>query len=253
MNNFSSRLERALFGQYDFKFSHYFSEGFRLIFLNFGLVLAFALLWGLISFMSGLIPLIGPLVYYVVVGPCLLAGFYLAMDKLPHRKPLEFSDFFQGFDKVGPLVVMTLIQLGIASIFGALLFVVMAVMGIDANSYGMTDDEVFVMAGLVFVLGLPLVYLYVSWSFAPLFIVFHDMKPWQALETSRKVISEKWFMFFLLFLVGGLVAMAGVIAFVIGMAVTVPASIAINYAAFQDIIGTLEETESDQMIAHLVE
>ena len=60
---------------------------------------------------------------------------------------------------------------------------------------------------------------------------------WDGMELSRKTISQNWFAFFLLGLVAGLVSLAGVLACVIGLFVTVPLSIGMIAYAYEDTFG----------------
>ena len=99
-----------------------------------------------------------------------------------------------------------------------------------------------------------MIYILVSFAWAYHFIIFYKMDFWPALDTSRRLISKRWFPVFLMYIVFGLVAMLGVIAFIIGMMVTIPVMYAAEYAAFADVTGLMEEQnmESD-IVDHLVD
>lgn len=249
----TSRQKKVLSGLYEFKFGQYFNDGFSLVTRNIGHVLGFMILWCVISVGVDILPLVGPFVYSLVVGPCLLAGFYLGMDKSFKREYLDFGVFFKGFDKVGQLVLMTLLQFVIA--FATLIPMIIAVIAMGVANYNTigNSDDLILFVPIIMILALPLLYLVVAWSFAPLFILFYNMEAWAAMEMSRKVITAKWFAFFGLAFVGGLVAVAGALALIVGLLITIPAYLAMTYAAFRDIVGMPEETEADNTISHLVE
>jgi hypothetical protein len=87
-----------------------------------------------------------------------------------------------------------------------------------------------------------------------MFVVFYKMSFWDAMEASRKVISKNWFMIFLFLFVTGLIAGAGIILLCVGILVTFPAYLCMNYAAFADVtqLGTQPE-KGDDIEKHLVE
>jgi uncharacterized membrane protein len=155
---------------------------------------------------SGVIPIVGSIAY-AVISPALYAGFFIVAKKIVHDEPYEFKDFFKGFD--------FLLQLFLGNL----------IVGI------------FVVIGLVLLL-IPGIYLGVAYAWTVMFIVFAGKEFWPAMELSRKVISKKWFTFFGFFIVLGLINIAGAIALIVGLLVTIPATMLAIFAAFQDIIGT---------------
>ena len=60
---------------------------------------------------------------------------------------------------------------------------------------------------------------------------------WSALETSRKLITKKWFSFFALILVLILINFAGLLMCGLGLLVTAPWSVCAVVAAYEDIVG----------------
>jgi len=57
------------------------------------------------------------------------------------------------------------------------------------------------------------------------------------METSRKVITKQWFPIFGLSILIFLLAASGMIAFIIGIIVTVPIATMAVSAAYEDIVG----------------
>ena len=84
---------------------------------------------------------------------------------------------------------------------------------------------------------LPGIYLAVAYLFAQPLVIDKGADFWQAMETSRKLITKKWFSFFGLLLVLFLLNLAGAILLGVGLLVTIPLSSCILAAAYEDIVG----------------
>jgi uncharacterized membrane protein len=85
----------------------------------------------------------------------------------------------------------------------------------------------FVLMGLLIVAGffllvLPGIYLSIAYSFAPYLIVEKNMGVWEALETSRKAITQYWWRYFGLMLVAMLLIIIGSIPLLIGLVWLLP-------------------------------
>jgi len=103
---------------------------------------------------------------------------------------------------------------------------------------------------------IPIVYLATAWRWAPMFVIFHNMGFWEAMETSRRLVTQKWFNHFVLLLVYMLFAIGGVLALFIGLIFVMPIIFCIEYAAFADVTKFLQEAagdEGDDIVEHLVE
>jgi hypothetical protein len=80
---------------------------------------------------------------------------------------------------------------------------------------------VLIVAGF-FLLVLPGIYLSIAYSFSPYLIVEKNMGVWEALETSRKAITEYWWRYFGLMLVALLLIIIGSIPLLIGLLWVLP-------------------------------
>ena len=80
---------------------------------------------------------------------------------------------------------------------------------------------VLVVAGF-FLLVLPGIYLSIAYSFAPYLIVEKNMGVWEALETSRKAITQYWWRYFGLMLVAMVLIVVGSIPLLIGLVWVLP-------------------------------
>ena len=98
---------------------------------------------------------------------------------------------------------------------------------------------------------LPLIYLSISWRWSSFFILFYRMSTLAALEASRKVITKRFFMFLLFYIIIGLVVLSGVILLFIGVFFTLSFFYCADYAAFARVT-RLNETQEEDISEHLV-
>jgi hypothetical protein len=147
-------IDEVIENGYEFKFSQYIQEGYDLAKKNLGLLVVFTLVYSVIL---GLVSFI-PFGAILITGP-LTAGFFIAANKLKFDEPLEFGDFFKGFNHFMPLFLASLVT-GIFIVIGIFAFVI------------------------------PGIYLAIAYGFVTLIIVFHGHEFWDSMEYSRKVIVK---------------------------------------------------------------
>ncbi|MCO6488408.1 MAG: hypothetical protein J5I98_08325 [Phaeodactylibacter sp.] len=251
------KLEQVLDQGYEFHFGDYISKGFALFQKNAGGFIGFAIVAGLIVVVSSLIPIIGSIASSFFLAPALTVGAYLVANKLDKGERTEFSDFFKGFEFVGPLALATLLMALVIVASLIPMFVAWGTSGFFAwvmesqsDPFGAGEPPAFPAWSILF--AIPAVYLGVAYGWATMFIAFYRMRPWDALEMSRKMITKHWFVIFLYTFVLGLLASAGVILLLVGIFVTYPIMLCAQYAAFADVTRLMEENESD-IAEHLVE
>lgn len=104
---------------------------------------------------------------------------------------------------------------------------------------------VLIAAGF-FLLVLPGIYLSVAYSFAPYLIVEKNMGVWQALETSRKAITEYWWRYFGLMLIALLLFILGVIPVLLGLVWVLPIIVIATGEVFLKTFGT-DEGETPEL------
>ena len=241
-----SKLQAILDRGYRFSIGDYLQKGFDLFGKNAGGFIGFTFVYILISMLSSVIPVIGPLVNGFVLSPALIVGFYLVSHKLNQGETTAFEDFFKGFNHIGQLALATLLQFLIimATLIPAILVMVFA-MGGMANLMELNEIPSPPVGSilLVFLLIIPAIYLGLSYSWTYLFIAFYGMPAWEAMEMSRKMISKHWFTYFLFSIALGFIAIIGFIALFIGILAAIPIIYAAQYAAFADVTQLLEEGE----------
>lgn len=202
---------------YEVNIGQYFSRGWD-IFKQYALAfIAYTVLLGIIAGALSLLP--SPLgmqtsgdgpgggnLLFSIVSPVLSAGFYIVAFQIARNRPKSFGDFFKGFNKFLPLFLLALVS-GILIALGMVLLII------------------------------PGIYLAVSYLFAQPLVIDKNLGFWEAMETSRRLITKKWFSFFGLVLLLALLNLAGLIVLGVGLLVTAPWSSCIVAAAYEDIVG----------------
>jgi len=108
---------------------------------------------------------------------------------------------------------------------------------------------VYVLMMILIVLGflalvLPGIYLSIAYLFAIPLALEKDMSIWQALETSRKVVTKRWWSMFGLGLVLGLLSIAGVVTLLIGFIWIAPLAVIAYGIAYRNMFGLEPQTIS---------
>jgi uncharacterized membrane protein len=215
MSSFSSDLTDR---DYDVKIGDYFSRGWEIFKQKAPLFILFTLLLFIIQVVIAVLPyplgsnsdepVPGGILNFAfnVITPALTAGYYFVAFQLARGRDAVFGDFFLGCNKFLPIFLTALVA-GILTAIGFVLLI------------------------------LPGIYLAVAYLFAQPLVIDKSADFWQAMETSRKLITKKWFSFFGLLLLLFLLNLAGAIVLGIGLLVTVPLSVCIISAAYEDIVG----------------
>ena len=106
---------------------------------------------------------------------------------------------------------------------------------------------VLIVAGF-FLLVLPGIYLSIAYSFAPYLIVEKNMGVWEALETSRKAITQYWWRYFGLMIVALVLIIIGAIPLLIGLIWVLPI---VAIATGEVFAKTFGSPEADALISDL--
>jgi hypothetical protein len=244
----SQKLENHLLNGYEVKIGDYISRGFEIFQKNMGSYIGFTVLYSIIALVLNFIPFSS-----LIVSPILVFGFHMVSNHITQKQSMpDFGLFFKGFDHAGKIIVISLITL-LAMLVVFLPFIISIFSSISSNLNDATSAEILqtVLAGplpLLFVGIFGAIYLSISWSFAILIAVFHDMEAWTSMEMSRKLINKNWFMVFLFLFVVGIIAMSGVFLIFVGLIFTVPLAQCCIYAAFEDIAGLPTDDDIDDKL-----
>lgn len=206
------------------------------------------------------------LIANVIISGVLSAGYFFVSFKIAKGSQIVFGDFFKGFKNTYflPLVLANLVlqffvgTLYFASIVSFTLVVYNKVRELvnsapsspSANAMQLPEllippalTPVFLMLGLLLLLSA--IYLGVAYSFAIPLIVDKKIGFWDALETSRQLITKKWFSVFGFFLVLFLINLAGLLFFFAGFILTAPFTVNAVAAAYESIVGLSGSNNGD--------
>lgn len=197
----SGSLDDALAGRYNFQIGEVMQEAWS---MTRGMKGAF---WG------------GAIVLYVAYLAAAVIGGLLFKDS-----PVLRTVFNVLLGGLAPVLFIGLIAMGVRRAAG---------LGIRyATALGSFDKAVpAFIAGLLstlltyvglFLLVIPGIYLAVGYCMSLPLIADRNLRPWQAMETSRKAVTKRWFQYFGLFIAVGLLVLASAIPLGIGLVWTAP-------------------------------
>jgi hypothetical protein len=221
-------IEEALARGYDFTISDLLSEAWQRVkgtkgiiiggFLVFYVVLLTASFliggfFGLLGFVSDspVLAVVGELVIGILASALaypFVAGISMVGIRRAADQPIRFNDIFSHFGRTVPLVITAILSMLLIYLGFALLII-------------------------------PGLYLSVAYMLAIPLVVERGLSPWQALETSRKAITQRWFKVFGLFLVLGLISIVSAIPLGIGLIWTIPLFVIAMGVLYRTIFGVL--------------
>jgi GYF domain 2 len=141
----------------------------------------------------------------ILLSPVFNAGLYNYYLMKIRGQPTDVGDAFKGFTAAFvPLVVLGLVTVLITAVGFTLLI-------------------------------LPGIYLCIAYMFAVLLVIDKKMAFWPAMEVSRRVISSQWWSMLGLALLGGLIAMLGLVGLFIGIFITLPIMFGAIAYAYEDL------------------
>lgn len=222
-------IAEALNRGYDFRIGDVIGESWRLVkgtkgIIFGGLVIFYVVMFvatsvlgaifgaiGLLSEASLSAILIGQFVISVLASALtypFLAGVNMVGIRRAANQPVSFNEVFSGLGMFVPLLITAVVM------------------------------TVLVYIGSLLLL-LPGIYLGVAYMLAMPLVIERGLSPWQALETSRKAISQHWFKVFGLFLVLGLIMALSMIPLGIGLIWSMPLFIISMGVLYRTIFGVL--------------
>ncbi len=200
-----SAFEAQLAGTYHIDAGAALRKGWEMFTSRVGEFIGFTLLVLLVSALTSGRAIGGSLIVSLVAAP-LYAGYQVAAFRIMSGREFRFGDFFKGFGYFLPLLLA-----GLAI-------------------------SLIVAAGIMLLI-IPGIYLSVAYLFALNLVVDHGMEFWQAMETSRKVVTKHWFAIFWFTLLMSLVNLLGIAALGVGLLVTIPVTACATAVAYRQIFG----------------
>ena len=182
----------------------YISQGWQMFRENIGEFTGFSLIIFAVSLVTSFSQAGGSLLFSSIAA-VLYVGYGIVAFRLLSGQAFEFGDFFRGFNYFLPLFLAALAST--------------------------------LLVGIGLLLILPGIYLAVGYMFTTFLIIDYRMEFWQAMETSRKIITKNWFAFFGFALLLTLINLLGVLAIGIGLLVSIPVTACAAAIAYKDIVG----------------
>jgi hypothetical protein len=205
------RVEARIQNGYDFDFEGYLSRGWALFRKNPGPFVVFALLVFVINVALAFIPILGTIASAVLT-PVFTAGYFIGCHKLNRENSLEINDFFKAFDDVAQLFLLALIS------------------------------GILVTVG-IFLLLLPGIWFGIAIALSYPLLIFARFDFWESITNSVKLVNKKWFHFFGLLIVLGLINLLGMLFLGVGLLITIPFTYCVLYIAYSEIVGHGGERE----------
>lgn len=137
-----------------------------------------------------------------------MAGINMIGIRRAADQALNFNEIFSHFGRTLPLVITAVVMM------------------------------LLIYLGMLLLL-IPGLYLAVAYMLAIPLVVERGLSPWQALEASRKAISQHWFKVFGLFLLLGLISMISAIPLGIGLIWSIPLFVIAMGVLYRTIFGVL--------------
>ncbi|MBI5387570.1 MAG: DUF4339 domain-containing protein [Verrucomicrobia bacterium] len=143
----------------------------------------------------------------LLAGVC-FGGYFWLLLKLIRGERAEFGDCFAGFS-------LAFLQLFLAGLVTGIL------------------ESIGILLCLI-----PGIYLMVAWTFVLPLVIDKKLEFWPAMELSRKVVNQHWWIVFGLVLVCYLTLILGMVACCVGLFVALPVAFGAMAYAYEDIFGS---------------
>jgi len=190
---------------YRVNIGEYLGRGWDLLQPKLGIFAGYVLVLFGISLALSFVPFVVGLIVNTIISPPLYAGLFIVAHKLILEEPVEFGDFFKGFEKFGVFLAAGLVS-SLLTFLGTLLCII------------------------------PGIYLGIAYSFTLLFIIDQGLEFWPAMENSRKLVTRNFFPMFGFLLLLGLINLGGAILCGLGVLLTVPLTYCAMTVAYMDIV-----------------
>lgn len=251
--------------QFNSTASQFYSRGWEMIQDKMGNYVGYFLLiivgFFIIGMVLGLIAAIFPFIQIITnlgtsfISPIVISGIYIYAYNHKYKNNPDFNDFVGGFNhaaKIGGQAILVYF-------LSLLLFLPIILAAGIPLGLGMFDQQNIsnVLLGsiglLAFIVYLIYIFIYIMWSFAPLFIIFANMGIWESMESSRKMVFNNAGTIIVIFLIGLLLAIASIFTCGIGLLWLMPLFYLVNFLMFDDLFQLNQAIdETDDIIQHLV-
>lgn len=221
-------IEQALSRGYDFAIGELLGEAWQRVKGTKGIIIGGFLVFYAVMFVVSLVlggmlgifaavnesptaVMVGELVIGVLASALaypFMAGINMIGIRRAADQPISFNEIFSHFGRTLPLVITAVVMM------------------------------LLIYLGM-FLLIIPGLYLAIAYMLAIPLVVERGLSPWQALEASRKAISQHWFKTFGLFLLLGLITLVSAIPLGIGLVWSIPLFVIAMGVLYRTIFGVL--------------
>jgi hypothetical protein len=203
-------------------------RGFDVVARNFWLTVGGTFVVTICAMAVGLVPLLGTIAN-LLLNQVFYGGLFFFFMLLLRGQPAALGDAFAGFSRAFvPLMllslVMTLLQIAAA---------IPAILAFVSIAFEWAPPGVGILLGLVLLL--PMIYLVVSWIFAPMLVIDRGMDFWPAMELSRKMVGRHWFLVFIFLVVTAILVSLGLLALIVGIFVTMAFGAGATVALYEQL------------------
>ena len=191
--------------------------------------------WYLIMAFGGFIPLVGPIAT-TLLGPVLMAGFFMGADVQRDGGAFEVSHLFEGFyNNVAGLIIIGVINLVAITIIFLIAFGLFTGSMVLGGAEGPSDTTNLMLAGS----GAVTVGLFLLWGLAnvlaPPLVALNEVPPLKAMKMSLTACLKNALPILLYMVVATLLMLVSAIPLGLGMLVSAPVLMAATYASYRDI------------------
>lgn len=237
-----NRMETVLDSGYEFHPSKYFSKAWDTFKDYPGHYIGFTILIFMLSMIVGLIPFVSQF-YSISVGASLGLGFAVFTFMVNTQKDERFERFFGGLKFILPITVVGILQTLLFLLVASPLIYMFKDVVVELMEDSSPEAIIEVMGNfsgnglLISMIGLLIMFLWISLRWAPLLIIFHDYSPIEALKTSWILVNKNigGHLIFLLLMI--LVSILGVLAFFVGLLAAIPVIQISEYYGFSEVTG----------------
>ncbi len=221
-------VEQALSRGYDFSIGDLLSEAWQLTKGTKGIIIGGFLIFYVailvasfvVGAVLGIFSLFSDSLVLIIIGQLLttiiasavsypfFAGLNMVGIRRAAGQPFSFNEIFSHFGSLVPLLIAAVLMM------------------------------VLIYLGMILLL-IPGIYLAVAYMLAIPLIVERGLSPWQAMEASRKAITQHWFKVFGLFLLLGLIVIVSAIPLGIGLIWSIPLFVMAMGVLYRTIFGVL--------------
>lgn len=231
----------------------FFRSGLRYFSDEFGIYVAFTLVYIALSMALSALPVVGDL-SGMLVGPPLVAGFAYYFRLQSRNEYREFSNFFGGFRggnwpslvSVGISVTLAMVlavAITVLPFFSDSIQVLVAelekIQGMDQEKaaefiIGLYNPDIGLAALVAALAALSVLNLF---SMAPLFVVYRGYSAFQAIGASWKLVSKKYMAFLFFNILLWAVLISGLLMCCVGLLAALPIYYLSMAAAYEEITG----------------